>query len=937
MEQRYKSFLDDIRRFVAPDRIYTDDLRLLAWGTDAGFYRLLPKIVIRSTDESEVGRLLATASAHALPVTFRAAGTSLSGQAITDSVLIVAGKNWEKYEIAPDGLTATFEPGLIGMRANELLKPYGRIFGPDPASRNSAMIGGIVMNNASGMSCGVHANSDRVLRSIRIILADGTVLDTADEDSRRSFEKTHRHLLDEIIAIRDEIRADSELSERIRFKYGIKNVTGLNLRPFIAYDDPFDIIAHTMVGSEGTLAFMSSVTVETSHLYPFGASAMIYFDELAEACRAVVAMRRTGEVYSCELLDSKSLDSVNDTTGHGLTALLVEVRADSSDELGKKISTTLETIRQFKLFNEPRFSSDPEETARWWQIRSGVFPTVGGTRPLGTTALIEDIAFHIDDLPEATVALADLLKESGYDDACIYGHALEGNYHFVIAQAFNTDEEIARYRNLMERIERLVVDRFDGSLKAEHGTGRNMAPFVRSEWGDKAWQMMHRIKKAFDPQSILNPGVIFNDDPECFIKNLKPLPLTEPHVDRCIECGFCEVNCVSCGMTLSARQRIVVRREISRLASTGENPERLKNLTDAYKYHGLETCAGDGLCSTSCPMGINTADLTHILREARISDGSAAYKTGEWCARHLGGIESGLRLALGAASVTRSVIGDKAVNAIGRGLHKVGMPLWTSALPRPYRLKQSDTLPVDKDAPRKVVYFPSCINRTMGVTPDKSDPGQRPLVEVMTELCRRAGYEVIYPEDMDNLCCGMIWESKGMPAIADRKTAELEAALIKASEGGRWPVLCDQSPCLHRMRNNIKSLKLHEPAEFILDYLAPYLEFTREETSVAVHITCSSRLMGIADKIVRLASMCASSVTVPAEIGCCGFAGDRGFNYPELNAWGLRKLRPALEKANVTEGFSNSRTCEIGLTSNSGINYKSIAYLVSRCTRPKNN
>lgn len=937
MEQRYQSFLDDIRSFVDAKRVYTDDLRLLAWGTDAGFYRLLPKIVIRSTDEHEVARLLAAASAHGLPVTFRAAGTSLSGQAITDSVLIVAGKNWEKYDIAHDGSTATFQPGLIGMRANELLKPYGRTFGPDPASRNSAMVGGIVMNNASGMSCGVHANSDRVLRSIRIILADGTVLDTADAESRHRFEQTHRALLDEIIAIRDEIRADNELTERIKFKYSIKNVTGLNLRPFVAYDDPFDIIAHTMVGSEGTLAFMSSVTIETSHLYPYGASAMIYFTELSEACRAVVAMRRAGEVYSCELLDSKSLDSVNDTTGHGLTALLVEVRADSQAELDTKIQNTLKAISPFKLFNDARFSSDPEETARWWKIRSGVFPTVGGTRPLGTTALIEDIAFHIDDLPEATVALADLLKESGYDDACIYGHALEGNYHFIIAQAFNTDEEIARYRNLMERIEDLVVNRFDGSLKAEHGTGRNMAPFVRKEWGDKAWQYMLRIKKAFDPQSILNPGVIFNDDPECFIKHLKPLPLTDPHVDRCIECGFCEVNCVSCGLTLSARQRIVVRREISRLTETGEDPARLKRLTDAYKYPGLETCAGDGLCSTSCPMGINTADLTHELREARIAKDSAAYRTGEWCARHLGGIESGLRLALGAASVTRSVIGDKAVNTIGRGLHKVGMPLWTSALPRPYHMKDSTMQSVETDAPRKVVYFPSCINRTMGVTPDKTDPDQRPLVEVMTELCRRAGYEVIFPEDMDALCCGMIWESKGMPDIADRKTAELEAALIKASEGGRWPVLCDQSPCLHRMRNHIKSLKLHEPAEFILDYLAPYLEFSREDISVAVHITCSSRLMGLADKIIRLASMCATSVTVPAEVGCCGFAGDRGFNYPELNAWGLRKLRPALEKANVTEGYSNSRTCEIGLTTNSGINYKSIAYLVSRCTRPKNN
>lgn len=930
MKQAYRSYLDEISAFVSSDRIYTDDLRLLAWGTDAGFYRLTPQIVIRSKDEAEVSRLLAAASRHSLPVTFRAAGTSLSGQAITDSILIVAGKNWEHTDISADGSRATFGPGVIGMRANELLKPYGRTFGPDPASKKSAMIGGIVMNNASGMSCGVHANSDRVLADIRIILTDGTVLDTADQASRNAFLVSHHALVSEIEAIRDETRGDSALAERIRYKYSIKNVTGLNLRPFIAYDDPIDIIAHCMVGSEGTLAFMSSVTVNTSHLYPCSASAMLYFDDLAEACRAVVAMRRSGTAYSCELLDSKSLASVNDPTGSGLTALLVEVAADSESELNDRISATLDCIKPFRLYKEAAFSSDPAVTSQWWNIRSGVFPAVGGTRPAGTTALIEDIAFHIEDLPEATVALAALLKDSGYDDACIYGHALEGNYHFVIAQTFATDADVGRYRRLMENIERLVVDRFDGSLKAEHGTGRNMASFVRKEWGDKAWKLMRRIKQAFDPQNILNPGVIFNDDPECFIKDLKPLPLTDPSVDRCIECGFCEVNCVSCGLTLSARQRIVVRREISRLSRSGENPERLKALIKGYRYYGDDTCAGDGLCSTSCPMKINTADLTHELRRQATPPGSVPYRTGHWCARHLGGVENGLRLMLGAASAARSIIGDRNVNAIGRMLHKTGLPLWTSALPSPYRFSPVDT----PTSTHKVVYFPSCINRTMGPTPERG-PKTPPLVDVMTSLCRKAGFEVIYPDNMDSLCCGMIWESKGMPDIADCKTAELEKALQQASYNGRYPVLCDQSPCLHRMRQHIKSLKLHEPAEFILDYLTPHLDFHREDVSVAVHVTCSSRLMGITDKIVRLASMCASSVTVPAETGCCGFAGDKGFTRPELNRWALRKLRPALEAAGVTEGYSNSRTCEIGLTTNSGISYRSIAYLVDRCTTPK--
>jgi len=931
MEKAYIEYLNDIKTFVDKDRIYTDDLRLLAWGTDAGFYRLLPKIVIRSKDENEVSGLIAAASRHGLPVTFRAAGTSLSGQAITDSILIVAGKYWEQYSISEDGSRATFGPGVIGQRACELLAPYGRMFGPDPASKNSAMIGGIVMNNASGMSCGVHANSDRVLDSIRIILSDGTVLDTADPASRDEFAKTHAYMLDEIKAIRDEIKADSVLTERIKFKYSIKNVTGLNLRPFVVYDDPIDIIAHTMVGSEGTLAFMSSVTVNTSHLYPFSATAMLYFQDLAEACRAVVAMRKSAPVYSCELLDSKSLASVRDRTGENLTALLVETKSDNEEDLQSNIAKTLEVLKPFNLYRQAEFSSDPAVTQKWWKIRSGVFPAVGGTRPLGTTSIIEDIAFHIDDLPEATVALVDLLKESGYDDACIYGHALEGNYHFVISQAFDSKLKIDKYRKLMENIERLVIDRFDGSLKAEHGTGRNMAPFVRKEWGDKAWQMMKRIKHVFDPKNILNRGVIFNDDPDCFVKNLKPMPMCDMEFDRCIECGFCEVNCVSCGMTLSARQRIVVQREIARLEKSKEDPRRLKRLVKAYKYLGDKSCAADGLCSMSCPMNINTGYLTEDLRFLNVKP--LKHMIGEWAACNIDIIEGGLRLVLGGASSVRRVIGDSAVNSIGKGLHSLGLPLWNAALPKPYRFKR---IKQSGDMPRKVVYFPSCINRTMGVTPEKGVQ-LRPLVEVMTSLCRKAGYEVIFPENMDKLCCGMAWESKGFGDIAEIKAEELKRALTKASENGRLPIVCDQSPCLKYMKIYMHSLKLYETAEFIYDFLSPHLAFHKQDISVAVHVTCSSRLMGLTDKIVGLASMCAKSVTVPSEVGCCGFAGDKGFTHPELNAWALRKLRPALEQADVTEGYSNSRTCEIGLTHNSGIPYKSIVYLVDRCTTSKNN
>lgn len=934
----YKQFLQEVSRFIPRKRIYTDELRRLAWGTDAGFYRLIPQIVIRSESEGEVSDILAIADHYQLPVTFRAAGTSLSGQAISDSILIVAGKNWEKYTIGEEAKTITLQPGIIGQRVNEILKPLGRKFAPDPASVKSAMVGGIVMNNASGMNCGTHANSDRVLRSARIVFTDGTILDTGSEISRNDFAQKKPDFIHEIEALRDLVRKDTELVERIRYKYAIKNVTGLNIQPFIVFDDPFDIITHLMVGSEGTLAFLSEVTMQTAYDYPHKASAMLYFSDIKEACRAVVAMKQLanekGEwiVKGAELLDKKSLESVNDPTGKGLTAVLTETMAVTKEELNQNIAIITKALDAFDTYIPVHFTDKESEYSKYWAIRSGIFPSVGGTRQLGTTSLIEDLAFHIENLPEATAELQELLERHGYNDACIYGHALEGNYHFIINQSFSSEKEAKRYDDLMNDVIALVVDKYDGSLKAEHGTGRNMAPFVEYEWGKTAFEVMKTVKQLFDPKNILNPGVIFNDDPKCHIKNFKPLPLTNAHVDKCIECGFCEVNCLTCGFTLSSRQRIVLQREITRLRESGEDPHRLHILQKQYQYPGNATCAGDGLCSTSCPMNINTGDLTHDLRQEALPKGSLGYKVGNYAANHFAGIKNGLRPVLTLANTAHTVLGTSAMSAIGKGIHKLGIPLWTPAMPKAYRLKSSQLSTLNSQL--KVVYFPSCINQTMGLA--KKSPEEQPLVNKMVSLLRKAGYEVIFPKNMDKLCCGTIWESKGMMDIADRKSIELEAALYEASEQGKYPVLCDQSPCLYRMRHTINKLKLYEPVEFIHTFLMDKLEFTQTDTPLAVHVTCSMQKMGLGNQVVSLAKQCSSRVFVPEEVGCCGFAGDKGFTHPEVNSYALRKLRPQIQESGVQIGYSNSRTCEIGLTTNAGIPYVSIVYLVDKCTTSKN-
>lgn len=934
-------FVNSLSEKIPNDRIYTDKLMRLAYGTDASFYRLIPQVVIKVNNSNEVKFILSKAKTAGLPVTFRAAGTSLSGQAVTDSILLVISRDWNGYKISEDSSSISLEPAVLGSWANLYLKPYNKKIGPDPASINACMIGGIAANNASGMCCGTADNSYNTLLSMKIIFYDGTELDTADEVSRKNFLRDKPGLVKEVLKLREEILQDEELAKLITKKYKMKNTTGYSLNSLVDFEDPVDIIQHLMIGSEGTLGFISEITYRTVPENPHKASALILFPNIHEASKAVFTLKKM-PVDAVELMDRASLRSVEDKDGippylkeldENVASLLVETSALSQEELKQNIQQISAALDDYTLVRELEFILEPEEYSKLWDIRKGLFPSVGAMRNAGTTVIIEDVAFPLDKLADAVLDLQHLFKKYGYHEAIIFGHSLEGNLHFVFNQDFNEQEEVNRYRNFMNEIVEMTAGKYKGSLKAEHGTGRNMAPFVKYEWGSKAYELMKRIKQIFDPYNLLNPGVLINNDENIHVKNLKPMPKAHDIIDKCIECGFCENVCPSRDLTLTPRQRIVVYREISRLERTHEKPYELKQMLAQYEYVGNATCATDGLCKISCPVDIDTGKFIKQLRND--ANSTLANAVADVVTDNYSTAVSLLRTGLKLNEFGVKAVGKENIKKIFESLRNVTnnkTPKYLNNLPKAHPGKFLAS--VYSEEKEKVVYFPSCINRSMGVGPDGSK--LEPLSDVMKRVLERAGYQVIFPNKLDNLCCGMPLASKGFFKQADKKSGELLDALLFASAGGKYPVVFDMSPCTKTEKdytNKVEEdrLQIYDSIEFLHDFVLPKLKINKLDREVMLHTVCSATHMGLGNKLKQIAEMCTTKVIVPHDVTCCGFAGDRGFTFPELNESALHNL-PKHISHSCSEGYSSSRTCEIGLSEQSGIDYKSIVYLVDEAS-----
>jgi D-lactate dehydrogenase len=931
-------------RAVGPDAVRTRATDRLGMAHDASHFLLTPAAVVTPVDADAVARLFAVSAAEGVPLTFRSGGTSLSGQAVGDGILADTRRHFRGIDVLDGGVRVRVGPGATVRQVNQRLSRFGRKLGPDPASESACTIGGVVANNSSGMACGTVQNTYNTVESLVLVLPSGTVLDTAATDADARLRALEPELYAGLDRLRDRVRGNPASVSLLRHQFSMKNTMGYGLNSFLDHHRPVDILSHLIVGSEGTLAFVASVVFRTVPLLSKAVTGLLVFDDLSRATGALPALVSTGPA-TIELMDAASLrvgqlDPQADPVLRALAvdrhaALLVEYQAESVADVEEQAAAAGPVLRTLPLAAPAALTADPRTRAGLWHIRKGLYATVAEARPSGTTAMLEDISVPVAALLPTCEELTRLFDRHGYTDSVIFGHAKDGNIHFMLTEQLGAGAPLDRFAAFTEDMVDLVLDQ-GGSLKAEHGTGRVMAPYVRRQYGDELYAVMREIKQLCDPQGVLNPGVIITDDADAHLKNLKTTPTVDPEVDRCVECGYCEPVCPSKDLTTTPRQRIVLRREMARARETGD-AALLTELEREYDYDAVDTCAVDGMCQTACPVLINTGDL---MKRLRSEDAGRVARTG-WrsAAKHWGGATRLASTALDVAAALPSplVLGP---NRLARTvIDHDALPLWSKELPgggraRPRPVSARGTRPASDRDTVDAVYFAACVATMFGAADGAG--GVRSAFET---LCARAGVTLRYPEGLPGLCCGTPWKSKGMTGGYEAMTAKVLPALRRASRGGEIPIVCDASSCTEGLRQMLETsvgggpLMFVDSVAFVEAEVLPRLEIRAPLDTLALHPTCSSTRMGLNGELLAVASAVAAHVTVPATWGCCGFAGDRGLLHPELTA-SATAAQGAEIAAGEFDGYAScNRTCELGMTRATGHPYEHILETLERVSR----
>ncbi|MFX4292104.1 FAD-binding and (Fe-S)-binding domain-containing protein [Streptomyces bohaiensis] len=936
----------DLTDLLGAEQVLWRVTDLVSYASDASPYRFVPRVVVIARHTADVAAVLGYARRHGRDVVFRAGGTSLNGQAQGEDILVDVRRHWAGATPSADGTRLRVLPGTTVQRANAALARHGRVLGPDPASAIAATLGGVVANNASGMTAGTTRNSYRTATSMTIVLPSGTVVDTAAPDADTALAAAEPDLAAGLLALRQEILADAALTDRIRAKHQLKNTNGYRLDAFLDSDSPAAILRGLMVGSQGTLGFLAEIVMDTLPLHRHVLAGLLFFPSLAAAAAAVPHFTAAG-APAVELMDGNTLRASVAVDGvpadwaelpTGTTALLVEFRAPDEAAAEAARTTAEQLLGDLELIAPVAsvtnaFTADPAVIAGYWKARKAFVTAVGGARPPGTTLITEDFAVPPERLSEACEALLELQERHGFD-AAVAGHAAHGNLHFLLAFDAADPADVDRYAAFMAEFCELTVERFDGSLKAEHATGRNIAPFLELEWGERATALMWRIKRLIDPTGVLAPRVMLDRDPRAHLRGLKSIPAVEAEADPCIECGFCEPVCPSRDLTTTPRQRIVLRREMMRQPAGSEVGE---NLLADYGYAAVDTCAGDSSCRVACPVGIDTGAMMKEFRSRRHSDRQERAATA--AARRFAVLERAARLAVTAAATAGDTVSGKATALARRAVSHELVPQWLPGMP-----PAAGPLPRTPREGATAVYYPACVNRIFGEPEGLT--GSLPLPRAVVALALRADRPVWVPEDVAGTCCATIWHSKGYEGGNTLMANRVVEAAWRWTDHGRLPLVVDASSCTLGLAEEVvpylteanrerhARLTVLDSLQWAVDQLLPRLAVNHPVASAVVHPTCSMQHLGDEEALRRVAEACAGEAVVPLDATCCGFAGDRGMLHEELTASATAREAAEVTARPFDAHLSANRMCEIGMEQATGRPYHSALIALERATRP---
>jgi len=596
LPEKTRSIGNDLRRMLGADKVKDDFPTITAYSVDASIYKVVPKAVVTAETEEDIAATVAYAVSAGVPITPRAAGTNLTGSAVGEGIILDCGRMNRILELNVEERWVRVQPGLNLNEFNKKLEPHGLMFGPDPSSRDMCKLGGMLANNSAGPHTLRYGSVKDNVHAIRLHLTTGAWLTAetlADGDPATGALLAAHPPLAETLAL---VRKHADLIRSRKPKVS-KNSTGYNLFGLVdGLDQGIVDLPKLFVGSEGTLGVISEATLKLVEKPTATATALIHFKHLEDVGQAVFDLLPLTPM-ALEVMDANTLDLIG-RAAHGVPAdAAATLLAEFDGSLGLSIAAILERVkaicRQYRLCQDPTIAVEKEHQEQLWKARNALYPTLyrydAKKKPIN---YVDDVVVPADRIAELVQYLSSFFKHQ-HVNVAIFGHIGNGNAHIVplldVSDRHDFEAMVAGYHE----IHQTVVTRFGGSICGEHGDGRVRAEFVPKYFGEELYALFKQVKTAFDPRTVLNPGVKISTTP--FTEHIDYVRLSKP----CATCGKCNSVCPVYDVFQS--EDMSSRGWFEIVTAPGYEYLNSKRV--------VEACVNCKSCRTICPAGVDVSDL----------------------------------------------------------------------------------------------------------------------------------------------------------------------------------------------------------------------------------------------------------------------------------------------------------------------------------------